>query len=134
MPFATEKIPESHKKGCENKDFCNVIMPSEDTKILEFNQNHKSDKAPFIIYADFECLIKKIDECKNNADNSITIKVGKQIPSDFSMFTLSPFKNMENKHDIYSGKDCMKKVCESLKEHAIKIIDLKTKKMKLLTE
>ena len=28
----------------------------------------------------------------------------------------------------------MKKVCESLKEHAIKIIDLKTKKMKLLTE
>ena len=27
-------------------------MPSEDTKILQFNQNQKSDKAPFIIYAD----------------------------------------------------------------------------------
>ena len=26
-------------------------MPSEDTRILEFNQNQKSDKAPFIIYA-----------------------------------------------------------------------------------
>ena len=25
-------------KLCENKDFCNVIMPFEDTKILEFNQ------------------------------------------------------------------------------------------------
>ena len=25
---------EFHKKVCENKDFCNVIMPSEDTKIL----------------------------------------------------------------------------------------------------
>ena len=27
---------ESHKKVCENKDFFGVIMPSEDTKILEF--------------------------------------------------------------------------------------------------
>ena len=32
--FATEKKIESHKKVCENKDFCNVIKPSEDTKIL----------------------------------------------------------------------------------------------------
>ena len=40
---------ESYKKVCENKDFCRVIMPFEDTKILEFNQYQKSDKAPFII-------------------------------------------------------------------------------------
>ena len=29
----------------KNEYFCNVLIPSEDTKILEFNQ--KSDKAPF---------------------------------------------------------------------------------------
>ena len=44
---------ESHKKVvCKNKDICNVIMPSEDTKILEINQYQKSDNASFIIYAD----------------------------------------------------------------------------------
>ena len=43
--FATENKRESHKKLCENKDFCNVAMPSADTKILEFNQYQKSDKA-----------------------------------------------------------------------------------------
>ena len=32
-------------------------MPSEDTKILEFNQYQKFDKATFIIYADLECII-----------------------------------------------------------------------------
>ena len=42
-------------------------MLSEDTKILKFNQYQKSDKAPFIIYADLECIIEKIDGCKNNA-------------------------------------------------------------------
>ena len=50
--FATENKCISHKKVREDKDFCNVVMPSEDTKILEFNQYKKSDKAPFIIYAD----------------------------------------------------------------------------------
>ena len=29
-------------------------MSSEDTKIFEFNQYHKSNKTPFIIYADLE--------------------------------------------------------------------------------
>ena len=55
--FATEKKLGSHKKVCQDKDFCNVIMPSEDTKMLEFDEYQKSDKAPFIIHADFECIL-----------------------------------------------------------------------------
>ena len=41
-------------------------MPLEETKILEFNQYKKSDKASSIVYADLECLIEKIDGCKIN--------------------------------------------------------------------
>ena len=58
-------------------------MSWEDNKILEFNQYQKSDKAPFIMYADLECIIEKIDECKNNPENSTTAKVSKHIPSGF---------------------------------------------------
>ena len=36
-------------------------MPSEDSKILEFNQYQKFDKALFIIYADLECITEKTD-------------------------------------------------------------------------
>ena len=43
-------------------------MPSKDTKILQFNQYPKTDKASFIIYADLECIIGKIDGCKNNPE------------------------------------------------------------------
>ena len=43
-------------------------MLSQDTKMLEFNPNKKSDKGPFIIYADLECIIEKIDGCKNNPE------------------------------------------------------------------
>ena len=41
-------------------------MSSEDTKMLEFSLYQKSDKTPFIIYADLEPLIKKINKCINN--------------------------------------------------------------------
>ena len=101
--FVTENTRELHKKVCEKKDFCNVIMPSEDAKILVFNQYQKSDKAPFIIYADLECLIEKIDGCKNNLENSYTTKKGKHIPSGFSMSTILSFKSIENKYDVYGG-------------------------------
>ena len=102
-------------------------MSFEDTKILEFNQYQKSDKAPFIIYADLECIIEKIDGCKNNPENSSTTKVSEHIPSGFSMSTISSFRSIENKHDVYRSKDCMKKFCKFLREHTIKIIDLLTK-------
>ena len=39
------------KKYEEIKIFPNFVMPSEDTKMFEFNQYQKSDKAPLIIYA-----------------------------------------------------------------------------------
>ena len=75
-------------------------MLSEDTKILEFNQFQKSDKAPFIIQAVFEYMREKIGGCKNNLENSSTTKVSKHIPSGFSISTISSFRR---------GKDCMKK-------------------------
>ena len=37
----------------------------------------------------------------------------------------SSFRSIENKHDVYRGKDCMKKSCEFLREHTMKIIKLK---------
>ena len=43
-------------------------MSSEDTKLLEFSQYKKSDKAPLIICADLECIIGKTDGCKNNPE------------------------------------------------------------------
>ena len=119
---------QSHKKVCQNNDFCNIVMSSESSKTLEFNQYKKSNRATFIIYANLQSLIKKIDGCKNNPENSSTRKVGERIPSDFSMPTILSFKSIENKHDAYKGKDCMKRFCESLRGQAMKIINFKKKK------
>ena len=51
------ELLESDKKLRENKDFCNIVIPFEDTKILLFHQYKKSDEAVLIVYAEHECII-----------------------------------------------------------------------------
>ena len=51
-----------------------------------------------------------------------TTKVSEHIPSGISVSNISSFRKPENKYDVYRGKDFMKKFCESLREHAMKII------------
>ena len=74
-------------------------------------------------------MIVKIDGCKNNPENSSATKISKHIPSRFTMSTISSFRSTENRHDVYRGKDFMKKFCEFLREHAVKISNFKKKKL-----
>ena len=93
-----------------------------------------SKKAVYIIkrnniYADIEYLIKEIDGCENNPENSSTSKIAEHICCGYSMSTIWGFDPIENKHTLYHGKDCKKKFCNSLKEHAKKKkLSLKRKK------
>ena len=96
-------------------------MPSEN-KISEFHQYQKFEQALSIISAGLECIIEKVERCKNNPENSSTLNVSEHI---FSISTIPSFRNIENKHNIHRGKVCMKNVCESLREHAMKIINFK---------
>ena len=68
--FRTKNKLESYKI-CENKGYFNVVMPFEDTKVLEFNKWQKYDKVIFLIYAGLESFIEKIDGCKNNPEKHL---------------------------------------------------------------
>ena len=50
------------------------------------------------------------------------------------MSTILSFKSIENKHDVYRGKDCIRTFCESLREHAMKIINLKKKRNEIFNK
>ena len=47
-----------HENVCNNHDYCRIDMPEEHEKI-KYLPGEKSLKAPFIIFADLECLLKK---------------------------------------------------------------------------
>ena len=72
--YSTENKLKKNKKVCKDHAYCYVKMPKEDEKILKYNPGEKSLKVPFIIYADLECLLKKIDTCQNDPKKSFTEK------------------------------------------------------------
>ena len=86
-----------------------------------------------MIYADPESLTRKTDRCKTNPEKWSTTKVSVHIPSGFLISTISSFKVMKIKHDVYRGNNCMKKFGELLREYEMKIIDFGNTKMKLVT-
>ena len=132
--FSTENKLISHEKVCKNKDFCGIVTPSGKDHILEFNQYMKSDEMLYVIYADIESLIRKVDESRNNTENSSATKVGQHILCGYLMSTIWAFDHIENKHTLCCGKDCRKKFCTSLREHTKNIIDFEKKKMLPLTK
>ena len=85
-------------------------------------------KVPFIIYADSECLLGKIDICHNNPEKSSTTKKHKHTASRCSLFSICSFDVPEQVLDYYRNKVCMKSFSKDLKEHATKIINYEKKK------
>ena len=82
----------------------------------------------YIVYADIESLIKKIDNCKNNQEKSSTTKIGKHNPYGYSMLTIGRLI-IQKTRIVYIAEKTTKKVCESSREHAKNIIDIEKKKM-----
>ena len=132
--YRTKNKLDAHKKVCENHEYCHIEMPNKDNNKIKYNQGVKSIKLPFIIYADLECLLEKIDTCYNNPEESSTTKINHHTPSGYSIFTHCSFDKSKNKLNYYRGKDCMKRFCKDLKEHARKIINCEKKDMIPLTK
>ena len=88
---------------------------------------------PYIIYANLECLVEKIDAWENDPEKSSSTKTGEHILCRSSLSTIWGFDHIKNEHTLYRGIDWMKKFCNSLREHAQRIVDFGKKKMLLLT-
>ena len=96
-------------------------------------QEKKSLKIPFIICADLECLLQRINTCQNNPEKSYTEKKAMHRPSSYFLVTYYSFDKLKNERSYYRGKDCMEIFCEDLKDEAMKIINYEKKEMIPLT-
>ena len=94
----------------------------------------KLDKMPHIIYADIESLIKKRDRCTINPEKPSIIKIRSIFLCEYSISAIWEFDHTENKYTLYHEKYCMKKFCESLREHMKNITGFEKKRMLPLTK
>ena len=132
--YCTDNKLKKHEKVCNEDDYCYPEMPNEDNKILEHNHGEKSLKVQFIIYVDLECLLQKMRSFMNNLEKSYTEIEATHEPSGGAMTVKFSFDVTKNKYDYYRERDCIKKLCEKLKDRAMEIINYQEKEMILLTD
>ena len=107
-------------------------MPKDDNKVLKYNHGEKSMRVLFIIYADLESLLEKMNTCHNNCKKSSTTKINKLTASGYLLFTNCSFDTTKNKLDYYRSKDSMKNFCIDLREYATKLINYEKKKKEMI--
>ena len=71
---------------------------------------------------------KKEQSRQNNLEKTYTEKKARHEPSGWAMLTRCSFDKKGNKLDYYRGRDCIDKLCKTLKEHAMKIINYEKKR------
>ena len=77
-----------HKEYCYKNKSVIIDMPPQNT-YLRFKNFRYSERAPFVIYADFESLIKPMDNCDPDPNKSYTKKYQKHEPSGISYYIKS---------------------------------------------
>jgi len=72
--FSREDLLVSHKKYCNgvNGTPTRIEMPEEGKNTLSFKNHQKKMKVPYVIYADFEALVRKIQGCERGPEREQT--------------------------------------------------------------
>ena len=76
-------------------------MPDAKNNILKSKPGKKSLKYAFVIYADLECLLLKLNTCNNNPNKSYTTAKAIHKPSGYSLLTSCSFDKLENTQTYY---------------------------------
>lgn len=84
--------------------------------VLQFGNYQKQLRIAFVVYADFECLLKKIDNVENPTTDTFTVKKFEHIPCSFGYYIKCAYDDSLSKLEIYSGLDAPQKFVSKLEE------------------
>jgi len=106
--YSRKELLERHKPECKGllKTATRTEMLKEGENKMAFKNHYKQMKAPYVIYADFECVLEKMAGCEPPSDKNFTVKTEKHEPCGFSYIAvrsdgklLGPFN--------YRGRDAV---------------------------
>ena len=138
QPFYSEYDLEAHKGDCLIINGTQRIeMPQPGSKVF-FHNYQKRLPVPFVIYADFEALTRKIDSCSPRGDKSYTQAYQKHEACGFGYKVVCHYDQKYSKPAvIYRGENPVPKFYQNLSEevkYCQKIITEKAKRILVMTK
>ena len=130
------KLDAHVENGCAEITTCKPCMPEDDKAFLEFKNTQNKFKAPFVIYADFECLTIPVAKCPKNSDNSYTDAYQQHEPCGFCIYVVGAgLKPGTFKPYVYRGPDAAEKFIMVLRDFEESIMKyIKTNEKMVMTE
>ena len=127
--FWCQESLNKHQEYCGNYEAVKIELPKKGT-MLKFKNYHRSEKVPFLIYADFESYNKPMQSCEPSPESSYTKQYQKHEPSSFCYY-IKCFDDEIYKPKLvsYTGEDAAQKFVEMLEEDIKIIANIPEKKM-----
>ena len=137
QPFYSEDSLEAHKRDCQIINGTQRIeMPQPGSKVY-FYEHQKQLPVPFVVYADFEAITRKIDSCSPPESKSYTQAYQKHKPSGFGYKVVCHYDKKYSKPAvIYRGENVIEKFTQNLfgeVKDCQKIISERAKKRLVMT-
>ena len=123
--FKSQTIQMRHTSVCHRFGAQKTQLPTINNNIVKFKNYFKQKRHPFVIYADFECLIRDMANCKNNGELSFTDKIAQHIPCGFSYKVVGYDEKTTEKIVLYRGHDAASvflEHMESIEKRLLKIL------------
>ena len=125
--FGRQDLLDKHLELCGENEAVRIKMPEEGT-FLQFKNNHKSMDVPFVIYADFELIMRKlrsVQRKEKKLKESYTEKKLLHVPVSFSYYVKCSFDDSKSKVVEFTAlskdEDVAQKFVDSL-EQEVRII------------
>ena len=85
---------------------------------IEFYDGQNQFKVPFMMYADFEAILKPIQGPSPDPEEPYTKEVNQHMPSGFCVYSKFAYGEVESPLRLYRGEDCVEKFCGHIREEA----------------
>ena len=116
--FSSERVLNDHRDNCIQVNGAQAVkMLSKDNNILKFNNFHKQQPVPFVIYADFKAITEKISRCQPNNNKSFTEAYQKHTDCGYGYKVVCCYDDKYTKPTtIYRGKKAVHEFLEDMLE------------------
>ena len=131
--FRTASAKDERYEYCSTNGHVKVTMPTAEEKWLKFHDGQCQFEVPFMMYADFESILKLVDERYRDKMNTMktrrkgralyTEKINTHVPSRLCVHSTFAYGDIPNPLKMYRGKDCVEKFVEYIEEEVRRLYE-----------
>ena len=110
---------------CSSRDKIKVEMPMERDKWLKLFDGQCQFKVPFMLYADFESILKPVDDRhKVKGKKSYTEKINLHVPSQWCVLSTFAYGDVPDRLRACRGKDCVEEFVDYIESEVKRLYSL----------